>query len=69
VFYEQRFGDHSTSATRPKQAGNRYDKVYEKKGEVTYHRIIVTKSKDMTRLGNLSRVCRIVIRPPQAPRI
>ena len=45
------------AATRSKQAGNRYDKVYEEKGEVTYHRIIVAKSKDKTRLGNLSNLC------------
>jgi hypothetical protein len=57
VFYEQRFGNDGTSATRSKQAGNRYAKVYEKNGEVTYHRIIVAKSKDMTRLGNLSHLC------------
>jgi hypothetical protein len=25
------------SATRPKQAGNRYENVYQKNGEVTYH--------------------------------
>jgi hypothetical protein len=57
VFYKQRFSDNGPSATRSKQAGKRYDKVYEKNGEVTYHRIIVAKSKDMTRLGNLSHLC------------
>jgi hypothetical protein len=56
VSYKQRFGDDGTSASRSNQAGNRYDKVYEKNGEVTCHRIIVANSKDMTRLGNLSNL-------------
>jgi len=53
----QRFGDDGSSTTRPKQAGNRYDKVYEKNGEITNHRTIVAKSTDMTRLGNFSNSC------------
>ena len=57
MFHEQRFGGDGSNTARPRQAGNRYDKVYEKNGEVTYHRIIVTKSKDMTRLGNLPHLC------------
>lgn len=36
-FHEQRFGDDGSSTTRPEQAFNRYDKVYEKYGEITYH--------------------------------
>jgi len=34
---EQRFGDAGTSTARSEQAGNRYDKVYEKYGEITHH--------------------------------
>jgi hypothetical protein len=35
--YEQRFSNDGSSTTRPEQAGNRYDKVNEKYGEITYH--------------------------------
>jgi hypothetical protein len=42
MFYEQRFGDDGTNTIRFKQAGNRYDKMYEKYGEITHHLIIVT---------------------------
>ncbi len=37
MFYEQRFGDDGTSTTRSEQAGNRYDKMYEKYGEITHY--------------------------------
>jgi hypothetical protein len=57
MFYEQRFGDDGSSTTRSEQAGNRYDKVYEKNGEMTYHRFIVTKTLQLTRLGNLTNLC------------
>ena len=33
---EQRFGDDGTSTARSEQAGNRYDKVYEKYCEITH---------------------------------
>jgi len=53
MFDEKRFGDDGPSATRSKQAGNCYEKVYEKNGEITHHLIIVTHSSRMTRLGNI----------------
>ena len=37
MFHKQRFSDDGSSTARPEQAGNRYDKVYEKYGEITYH--------------------------------
>ena len=37
MFYQQRFGDDGSSTTWSEQAGNRYEKVYEKCGEITYH--------------------------------
>jgi len=57
VHYQQRFGDDGSRTTRAEQACNRYDKVYEKHGDLTYDQIIVTESKEMTRLGNLSHLC------------
>jgi len=32
MFHEQRFGDDGSGTARPEQAGNRYDKVYQKNG-------------------------------------
>ena len=57
MFYEQRFSNDGPSTARPEQADNRYDEVYEKYGEITHHCIIVTDAPDLTRLGNLSRLC------------
>jgi len=37
MFYEQRFSDDGSSTARPEQACNRYDKVYEKYGEITHY--------------------------------
>jgi hypothetical protein len=37
VFYEQRFSNHGPNATGSWQKGNRYNKVYEKHGEIVYH--------------------------------
>ena len=67
MFYEQRFGEDGSSTTRSEQAANRYDKVYEKNGEMSYHRFIVTKTLQLTRIGNLTILCQeLGIRTQQA---
>ncbi len=37
MLYEQRFGDDRASTARLELAGDRYDKVVEKYGEITHH--------------------------------
>jgi hypothetical protein len=48
---EQRFGGDGPSTARPEQAGDCYDKVDEKYGDITHHQTIVTNMSYMTRLG------------------
>jgi len=55
--YEQQFRDDGSSTTKSEQAANRYDKVYEKNGEMTYHRFIVTKTLQLTRIGIQTILC------------
>ena len=57
MFYEQRFSNHRPSATRSEQPSNGYNKVYEKQGEITYRRIIVSKVLRLTSLGILTDSC------------
>jgi hypothetical protein len=37
MFYEQRFSNDRPSTARSEQAGDRYEKVDEKYGEITHH--------------------------------
>ncbi len=37
MFYKQRFSNDGPSTARAKQAGDRYDKMYEKYGEITHY--------------------------------
>ena len=57
MFYEQRLSNDGPSSARSEQAGDRYEKMDQKYGEITYHGLIVTKASYMTRLGNLSDLC------------
>ena len=57
VFYEQRFSNDGPSTAKSGQAGDRYEKVDQMYGEITYHGLIVTKASHITRLGNLSDLC------------
>ena len=57
MFDEQLFGDDGPSTTRPKQAGECYEKVDEYYGEITHHWTIVTKMLCLTSLGTLTELC------------